>query len=84
MITPTEALEQLLPSYQRYYDVSLEPKGSFAATALFYTRGEQYFLVHAAKMWEMESNEFVYFLTADSLSEAQLSERIEEAWTDAM
>ena len=84
MITPQDALEQLLPAYHRYYDVSPEPYGSFAATALFYTHGEQYFLVKAAKMWEMESNEFVYFLTADSLTEPELVERIEEAWNDAM
>lgn len=84
MITPNEALEQLLPSYQRYYDVSNEPKGAFAATALFYTHGEQYFLVRAAKMWEMESNEYVYFLPTDSLTQTQLTARIEEAWKDAM
>lgn len=84
MMTPQEALERLLPSYYRYFDVSAEPYGSFAATARFYTHGEQYFLVHAAKMWEMESNEFVYFLTADTLSPAQLDAYIEEAWSDAM
>lgn len=84
MITPTAALEQLLPSYQRYYDVSPEPKGSFAATAKFYTHGEQYFLIRSAKMWEMESNEFVYFLTTDALTEAQLAASVEEAWEDAM
>ena len=62
MITPQEALEQLLPSYERYYDVRPEAHGSFAATARFYTKGEQFFLIKSAKMWEMESNEFVYFL----------------------
>ncbi len=84
MITPNEALEQLLPSYQRYYDVSHEQHGLFAATARFYSRGEGYLLVRAAKMWEMESNEFVYFLTADTLSDEQLNACVEEAWDDAM
>ena len=84
MITPQEALEQLLPSYERYYDVTRERRGSFAATARFYTKGEQYFLIKSAKMWELESNEFVYFLPADHLTEEQLAERIEEAWNDAM
>ena len=84
MITPQEALEQLLPSYERYYDVTRERRGSFAATARFYTRGEQYFLIKSAKMWELESNEFVYFLPTDHLTEDQLAERIEEAWNDAM
>ena len=84
MITPNEALGQLLPSYQRYYDVSHEQHGSFAATARFYSRGEGYLLVRAAKMWEMESNEFVYFLTADTLSDEQLNACVEEAWDDAM
>lgn len=84
MISPEEALQQLLGSYRRYYDVSEEAYGSFAATARFYTRGEQYFLVRSAKMWEMESNEFVYFLTADTLTEDRLSALIEEAWQDAM
>lgn len=84
MITPNEALEQLLPSYQRYYDVSRSQHGSFAATARFYSRGEQYLLIRAAKMWEMESSEFVYFLTADTLSAEQLNACIQEAWDDAM
>ncbi|MBQ9721319.1 MAG: hypothetical protein IJV64_11590 [Oscillospiraceae bacterium] len=84
MITPGEALGQLLPSYRRYYDVSEAPHGSFAATARFYTRGEQYFLIRSAKMWEMESNEYVYFLTADALTTEQLQQRIEEAWSDTM
>lgn len=84
MTTPTEALDRLLLAYQRYYDVSPEPKGSFAATARFYTHGEQYFLIRSAKMWEMESNEYVYFLTADTLTEEQLTARIEEAWEDAI
>ena len=84
MITPQEALEQLLPSYERYYDVTRERRGSFAATARFYTRGEQYFLIKSAKMWELESNEFVYFLPTDHLTEDQLAERIEEAWNDAI
>ena len=84
MITPQEALEQLLPSYERYYDVTRERRGSFAATARFYTKGEQYFLIKSAKMWELESNEFVYFLPTDHLTEDQLAERIEEAWNDAM
>ena len=84
MITPQEALEQLLPSYERYYDVRPEAHGSFAATARFYTKGEQFFLIKSAKMWEMESNEFVYFLPAETLTEEQLTARIEEAWNDAM
>ena len=84
MITPAEALEQLLPAYQRYYDVSNAPQGAFAATARFFTRGEQYFLIRSAKMWELESNEFVYFLTAETLTPEQLLARIEEAWEDAM
>ncbi len=84
MMTPHEALEQLLPSYRQYYDISYEPHGSFAATARFYTHGEQYLLIRAAKMWEMDSNEFVYFLTADALSADRLSACIEEAWADAM
>jgi hypothetical protein len=84
MITPNEALMQLLPSYQRYYDVSREQHGSFAATARFCSRGEGYMLVRAAKMWEMESNEFVYFLTADTLTAEQLDACIREAWDDAI
>ena len=84
MITPNEALEQLLPSYLRYYDVSNEQHGSFAATARFYSRGEGYMLIRAAKMWEMESSEFVYFRTADTLSEEELSACVAEAWEDAI
>lgn len=79
-MTPHEALERLLPSYGRYYDVLPEAPAPFAAAAEFHSHGESYMLVKSAKLWEMDSNEFVYFAAEDALTADAAAERIEKAW----
>lgn len=83
-MTPLEALERLLPSYTQYYDRNPEPPAPFAAAAEFHSHGESYLLVKAAKLWEMDSNEYVYIAAEDRISADTLSQRIETAWDHAM
>ena len=64
-------LEQLLSSYQSYFDilkgVSLDGR-DYAATATFHSRSEKYILVKKAQLWAMETNEYTYFSFADKLT----------------
>ena len=83
-MSPQEALERLLRSYTRYYDLIEEPPAPFQAAAEFHSHGEKYLLIKSAKLWEMDSNEFVYFSAEDALSAEIVSDRIEKAWEYAM
>ena len=83
-MTPEEALEKLLPAYTRYYDVSREAPAPFAATAEFHSHGESYLLVKAAKLWEMDSNEYVFIVAEDALTDADVAARIDAAWDGTM
>lgn len=83
-MTPQEALERLMRSYTRYYDLIEDPPAPFQASAEFHSHGESYLLIKSAKLWEMDSNEFVYFCAEDSLTAETISQRIEAAWDLAM
>ena len=83
-MTPQEALERLLPSYHRYYDIVSDPPAPFAAAAEFHSHGESYLLIKSAKLWEMDSNEYVYIAAENALNAETLSERIETAWALTM
>lgn len=80
-MTPNEALERLLPSYIRYYDVfreNVEPP--FAAEARFHSHGETYVLVKSARISEADSHEYVYFAVEQELTAARLEELDAAAW----
>ena len=83
-MSPQEALEHVLRSYTRYYDLSEAPPAPFQAAAEFHSHGESYLLIKSAKMWEMDSNEYVYFSAEDPMSAETISDRIEAAWNLAM
>jgi hypothetical protein len=83
-MSPQEALERLLRSYTRYYDLTEDPPAPFQAAAEFHSHGESYLLIKSAKLWEMDSNEFVYFAAEDALTAETVSHRIETAWDLAM
>ena len=65
-MTPTEALEKVLPAYERYYNVARSAPAPFAATAEFHSHGEKYLLIRQAKIWDMDSHEYVYFAARDA------------------
>lgn len=65
----TEALEKVLISYRRYYNILREDEveAPFVAEALFRSHNEQYFLIKKAKVAEINSNEDVFFYTTEYL-----------------
>ena len=80
----SEAIEKLLPSFERYYTVKKESNPPFCAQAEFRSHNEQYFLVRSAHIADIDSNEFVYFATTPSLSKEQLEELVNTSWQDGL
>ena len=80
-MTVQETLEKILPSFQRYYDISRDDvPAPFAATAQFHSHDEQYFLIKSARLSESESHEYIYFATVDQLDETTLQDLDAKAW----
>lgn len=81
----SEALEKILNSYTRYYNIKRENvEPPFAAEAEFHAHGEQYFLVKAAHLSDIDSNEYVFFATENILDENRLSELEKSAWENGI
>ena len=84
-MTAAETLEKLLPSYKQYYDVNSEtPLPPFKAEALFVSHVEQYFLVHSAKLSDIDSKEQIYFAVEEKLSFERLKELSAIAWENGL
>lgn len=56
----------------------------FAAEAVFDSKGEQYFLIKAAKVAQVNTAEYVYFVKEDELTEEALKEYDIKAWTEGI
>ena len=77
----SEAIEKLLPAFERYYTVNKQnPVSPFIAEAEFRSHNEQYFLVRSAHIADIDSNEFVYFAGVNVLDEETLSQLAAKAW----
>ena len=84
-MTPQEALEKLLPSFIRYYNVKTEDvTPPFQAEAEFYTHDVAYMLMKSAKLAESESREFIYFSAIDHLDADMVVNLDETAWNHGM
>ena len=84
-MTAQEALQTLLKSYWRYYNVreeGVEPP--FAAEAEFISKDEQYFLVKSAKLGESNSFEYIYFAAEEHLTLERAKMLDETAWSRGM
>ena len=79
-MTQAQCLEQLLPLFARYYDVSVDAVAPFCAQATFHSSEEHYFLTKAAKLATYVSSERVYFATEGTLSVERLGELATCAW----
>lgn len=80
-MTGSEALESLLHSYVKYYDIHREDvEPPFAAEARFHSHGEQYFLVKSARISEADSHEYVYFAAEASVDLEKLTMLDQTAW----
>lgn len=76
-----EALDKVLPSFQRYYNIKTEGvEAPFTAEALFNSHNEQYFLLKSACISEMNDSETIYFYTADLLTAEELKSLDACAW----
>lgn len=80
----SEALEKVLSSYERYYSINREPQTPFSAYAEFRSHNEKFVLVKSAKIADIDSNEFVYFTTPESLDSDSLVEFANAAWSDGI
>ena len=65
----SEALERILKSYVRYYDINRDtPLEPFAAEAEFHSLEKGYILSKKAVISESESNEYIFFHTSEKLN----------------
>lgn len=84
-MTSKEALQTLLKSYWRYYNVKDEGvEAPFDAEAEFLSQDVQYFLVKSAKLGEADSHEYIYFAAVEHLTLELARELDEAAWSRGM
>ena len=80
-MSPSDALQTILRSFHRYYDVQEEcVEPPFDAEAAFHSHDEQFFLVKSAKLSEAESHEYIFFAARDSLSPEEVQALGQTAW----
>ncbi len=80
----SQALEKILPAFERYYTVNKDSEPPFCAQAEFRSHNEQYFLVRSAHIADIDSNEFVYFATTASLTKKELEDFSKKAWEEGL
>ena len=72
---------KVLDAYRAYYNVKTEDvEAPFDAEAVFAGKQEQYFLMHSAKLAEVQSNEYVYLAKRPVLRAEELLSLCEAAW----
>lgn len=77
-----EVFEKIKPAFIQYYDIKAENvEQPFFCEAEFSAETEQYLLVKSAKISESESNEFVYFAKSENLTQIELKNLSETAWS---
>lgn len=64
-------LERLLKGYSTYFDVERKEDENVPLRAVcsFHVHSEKYVLVKAAKLWDADSNEYVYLFSVPELTE---------------
>lgn len=72
-ISRDEALDKLLKSYEAYFDIEkyegeMEDGIPLKAHCRFFVHSEKYVLVKKAKLWDADSNEFVYIFSLPHLT----------------
>ena len=80
-----EILLALLPLFSDYYNVNTDdPEAPFVAEASFASHNEQYYLIKAAKVADINMNEYVYFAECDDLDRENLLRFDEAAWQSGL
>ena len=81
----SQAIEKILLAFEQYYTVKKdEITPPFCAEAEFRSHNEQYFLIRAAHIADIDSNEFVYFANPDELNTEKLEELVNSAWNTGL
>ena len=85
-MTRLEAIDKLCESYSVYFDVERfeENEDLLAATCFLYVHSEKYVLVKAAKLWEADSNEYVYIFNVPHLTKDIFTKCRDYAHKDGM
>lgn len=77
--------DDFLNSFSQYYDIKKEGVAEpFDAEAEFHSHSEQYILVKSARISEVYSNEFVFFVKTDELSKENLEEYCSKSWQEGI
>ncbi len=85
-MTRIEAIDKLCESYSVYFDIVRydEEPGELAATCFLHVHSEKYVLVKAAKLWEADSNEYVYIFNVPHLTKEIFTKCRDYAHKDGM
>ena len=85
-MTRLEAVDKLCDSYSAYFDVERfdEEDTELAATCFLYVHSEKYVLVKAAKLWEADSNEYVYIFSVPHLTKDIFTKCRDYAYNEGM
>lgn len=76
-----DALQKVLRAFEKFYTVkTCDVAEPFCAFAEFHAHGEQFFLTKAAKVADIDTNEYVFFAQEKFLDAARLADLAEEAW----
>lgn len=78
--TSKDLLDRILAAHESYYDIRrdyLYEGRRFPAFAEFHTYGEQYVLTKRAKLWEVNTHDFMFFELVDELDEAILDDLVD-------
>lgn len=80
----SDLLPRLTKAFYAYYDVTEEGvEPPFVAEAYFASHNEQYMIVKSAKIADIDSCEYVYFASEESLSKDLLINLCDTAWERA-
>lgn len=76
-----QLLKKFVSSFERYYNIRIDDVTEpFTAEADFKSHNEQYVLVKAAKIADIDSNEYVYLKIAQEISAQEIEQLAEQAW----
>ncbi|MCR4626582.1 MAG: hypothetical protein K5640_02955 [Treponema sp.] len=78
-------MQKLLNSFTSYYNVvTNDVEKPFCARAEFHSHSEQFFLVKAAKVADIDSNEYVYFYQTKNLTPIDIEYLSSAAWQNGL
>ena len=76
-----DIMKKLLQAFERYYNVHVDGVSSpFCAQAEFHSHSEQYFLIKAAHISDIDSNEYVFFAQENMLDKHSFTNLSDKAW----